>query len=187
MPSPAPRRVQIHRMQPADLDRVTAIDAAAFAGTGWPRSAFAGELEQNTISRYYVAVDPGEAQIVGYLGLWAVADEVHIVTIAVDPAFQGRSYGEALLLQAFATAWAIRAETLTLECRESNAAALGLYRKYGLEVAGRRRRYYRDNNEDALILSLHGVDDAAVRARVAAGARALREQRGLIVETAEEA
>ena len=80
--------------------------------------------------------------------------------MAVDPPYQRRGLGEALVQYVIALARDHGTPEVTLECRESNTAALALYNKYGFREEGRRKRYYRDG-EDALILTVTGVDEAA--------------------------
>ncbi|MBI3978593.1 MAG: ribosomal protein S18-alanine N-acetyltransferase [Chloroflexi bacterium] len=91
--------------------------------------------------------------ILGYAGLWLMVDEAHITTIAVDPRHRRRGIGELLIVAAAELALQLQATVLTLEVRASNAAAQALYQKFGFVTAGTRRRYYTDNNEDALIMT----------------------------------
>lgn len=91
--------------------------------------------------------------IIGFAGLWLMVDEAHITTIAVHPAHRGRQVGELLLNSLVGISYEIGARRVTLEVRVSNTIAQNLYRKYGFEVAGLRRRYYSDNNEDAYIMT----------------------------------
>lgn len=95
---------------------------------------------------------PREITMAGYAGLWLMLDEAHITTIASRPQFRGRGYGELLLASHVEIALDINARWLTLEVRVSNEPAQALYRKYGFHGAGTRKRYYSDNNEDALIM-----------------------------------
>jgi ribosomal-protein-alanine N-acetyltransferase len=98
--------------------------------------------------------------------MWLAFDEAHITTIGVDPEHRGRGLGELLLLGMVDAALARGARWLTLEVRVSNVAAQTLYRKYGFSVRGSRKRYYSDNNEDALIMWSHALDDPDFRANV---------------------
>ena len=91
-------------------------------------------------------------RVVGYAGLWLMVDEAHITTIAVAPAYRGLGVGELLLLGLIDISREIGAQYLTLEVRVSNTLAQNLYRKYRFKETGVRRRYYSDNNEDALIM-----------------------------------
>ncbi len=97
--------------------------------------------------------------IAGFAGMWIIFDEAHITTIGVDPAYRGRGFGELLLLALFDEAIRRGANWLTLEVRVSNEVAQALYRKYGFEIHGTRRRYYSDNGEDAYIMWSRSLRD----------------------------
>ncbi|HEY8477945.1 MAG TPA: ribosomal protein S18-alanine N-acetyltransferase [Chloroflexota bacterium] len=101
--------------------------------------------------------------IVGYAGLWMMADEAHITTIAVSPRYRGRGVGELLLLALIDKAIALGARWVTLEVRVSNTVAQHLYRKYTFKEMGVRRRYYSDNGEDALIMWTEPLDSPTFR------------------------
>jgi ribosomal-protein-alanine N-acetyltransferase len=96
--------------------------------------------------------DP-DRPVVGYSGFWYILDEAHVSTIAVHPDWRGRSVGEHLFVNMLEEALDLGAVTATLEVRVTNERAQNLYRKYFFEVVGRRRRYYRDNGEDALLMT----------------------------------
>jgi ribosomal-protein-alanine N-acetyltransferase len=81
-----------------------------------------------------------------------ILEDSHITTIAVDPAFRGRKYGEVMLLRLLDEAMARGASWMTLEVRESNTVAQSLYRKYGFTTVSTRKGYYSDNNENALVM-----------------------------------
>ena len=108
----------------------------------------------------------GRGPIVGFAGMWMAFDEAHVTTIGVDPHYRGRGFGELLLLCMVDEAAARGATWLTLEVRVSNAAAQALYRKYGFTVEGTRKRYYSDNNEDALIMWSPALSDPTFRADI---------------------
>jgi ribosomal-protein-alanine N-acetyltransferase len=91
--------------------------------------------------------------VVGYSGFWFILDEAHISTIAVHPDWRGRRVGERLFVTMLEAALDLGAVTATLEVRVTNDRAQGLYRKYHFEVVGRRKHYYRDNGEDALLMT----------------------------------
>jgi ribosomal-protein-alanine N-acetyltransferase len=95
---------------------------------------------------------PLEPTLGGYAGLWLVIDEAHITTIAIRPQFRGRGLGEMLLVALTEIAMDVHARWLTLEVRVSNTVAQSLYKKYGFKAAGIRKRYYSDNQEDAMIM-----------------------------------
>ncbi|MDQ6695250.1 MAG: ribosomal protein S18-alanine N-acetyltransferase [Chloroflexota bacterium] len=90
--------------------------------------------------------------IVGYAGLWLMVDEGHVTTIGVHPSQRGHGAGELLFLGLFDIAREMKAHRVTLEVRVTNTGAQALYKKYGMEIAGLRKRYYSDNGEDAYIM-----------------------------------
>ena len=99
----------------------------------------------------------------GFVGLWYVADEVHIVSIGVRSEYRGLGLGEMLLISAIEQARQMKTRVMTLEVRMSNYVAQNLYKKYGFTRRGVRKGYYTDNREDALIMTSTplGTDDYA--------------------------
>ena len=95
--------------------------------------------------------------IIGFIGVWMLPDEAHIVTVAVRESHRREGLGELLLISAIDLAQSERQALVTLEVRVSNEAALALYEKYGFERTGLRPRYYSDNREDAYVLTAHSV------------------------------
>ena len=116
------------------------------------------------------------AVIVGFAGMWLAFDEAHVTTIGVEPAHRGRGLGELLLLCMFDEAMARGANWLTLEVRVTNAAAQALYRKYGFTTHGTRKRYYSDNNEDALIMWSPALSDSLFRSTLESRRRGLERR-----------
>lgn len=135
-----------------DLPAVTEIDRLSFP-VPWPERSYRFEINHNSSADLFVAENP-EREVVGFLGYWLIADEVHISTFAVHPDHRMRHIGEKMLLSALAEARSKGAELATLEVRESNQPAIRLYHKLGFEVVGRRTGYYRDNGEDAILMTL---------------------------------
>lgn len=95
--------------------------------------------------------------LVGVGCLWAILEEAHITLLLIHPDYQRRGLGQALLYALLKSAWHRQLERATLEVRVSNSCALALYRKFGFKEAGRRRHYYPDTGEDALILWRSGL------------------------------
>tara|TARA_B110000263_G_scaffold228210_1_gene221102 strand:- start:627 stop:1280 length:654 start_codon:yes stop_codon:yes gene_type:complete len=91
--------------------------------------------------------------IAGYIGIWFSLDEAHITSIATREEFRRMGLGEMLLVTAFQRAFKRRSNSVTLEVRVSNVIAQNLYLKYNLIEVGKRKRYYSDNQEDALIMT----------------------------------
>ena len=91
--------------------------------------------------------------------LWSIADEAHITVLAVHPAYRQQGLGQALLCALLTSAWKQQLKWATLEVRASNETAIALYQKFGFQALGRRKRYYQDNGEDAIILWLNHLQN----------------------------
>ena len=140
--------MKIRRMTSNDVDAVAEMDKRCFS-IPWSRQAFADEME-NEIAVYFVAKE--DSKVAGYCGFWQVADEGDITNIAVLPECRKQGIGSRLLQTMIAEAERLELVMLTLEVRKSNEPAKHLYAKHGFEPIGERKRYYSDNNEDALIM-----------------------------------
>lgn len=140
-------------MAPEDLPQVLAIERESFA-TPWSAALFLQELHL-PFSRIVVIRSAREAgsPIVGYLCRWFVADEMHILNVAVHPGRRRAGIGALLMHEALREARERRAEAVTLEVRRSNAWARRLYASLGFDEVGVRRNYY-GRGEDALIMRL---------------------------------
>jgi len=151
----------IRPMRTEDLEQVRVIDKLSFS-MPWPESAYEYELKENSHSIQWVAeLNPSESshQILGMIVVWIILDEAHIATIGVHPEFRGQGVAGCLVVAALKDAIQNGAHHATLEVRAHNVKAQNLYRKFGFEVVGQRTRYYRDNNEDALIMTINNVDE----------------------------
>lgn len=144
----------IRRMRLDDIPVVHEIDTLSFS-LPWPERSFRYEITENPISRSWVAEVDG--CIAAMLVLWFVIDEAHIATIATHPDFRRQGIGEKLMIAALLAAREEGAYRAFLEVRSSNVAAQTLYEKFGFIVDGRRPRYYKDNFEDAILMSLNGL------------------------------
>jgi ribosomal-protein-alanine N-acetyltransferase len=140
--------VVVEPMREADVSVVCAIERRCYP-VPWHEHAYLTEIA-NRSACYLVA--RVEGAIVGYAGMWVVMDEAHITTIAVDIPFRRRHIGERLLLSLVEEAVYRQAARASLEVREHNMAAQRLYAKYGFRAAAMRKRYYSDNQENALVM-----------------------------------
>ena len=104
--------------------------------------------------------------VLGFAGIWVLADEAHITNIAVRSLYQRKGIGELLLISIIDFSVALKASVVTLEVRVSNEAAQSLYRKYGFSELGLRHGYYTDNRENAVIMTTEEIASAAFRARL---------------------
>ena len=141
--------LSIERMLAADLPDVLVIERASFS-MPWSRGAFLYEIEQNQVARCWVGRT--DSRIVGYICLWQVADELHVTNVAVHPDARRQGIARALLESVFAHARAAGSRVVILEVRPSNTEAIPLYESFSFRVIGRRRGYYYDTGEDALVM-----------------------------------
>ena len=110
------------------------------------------EYYNNSSANFYVAVDD-DGTVVGYIGSYTVMDESSITNIAVTESARKLGVGTALVEKVLAIAELNRVSFVTLEVRYSNAPAIGLYKKLGFQIEGTRPGFYRDPDEDALIMT----------------------------------
>ena len=149
---------RIQEMRPEDLEEVLRIETASFSQP-WNREMFQTELSPG-MSLALVARSEGEGgELLGYLCGWVVRDEFYINNVAVEPTYRQRGIGKKLILEALTRAVERGARTASLEVRVSNVAAQVLYRRLGFTVVGRRRRYYTEPVEDALIMRRDHLED----------------------------
>lgn len=161
-------------MTVADISQVLEIDRLSFA-LPWSQRSYEFEINDNPNGHMIVLAGPDLDRIAGYGGMWMIDGEAHISTIATHPDLRGRNLGEALLAGMLSRAILDDAEYAVLEVRVSNVPAIALYEKYEFTIVGRRKGYYRDNNEDAYLMHLAPMD-AAYHARFAERLRRLGEQ-----------
>ncbi len=141
--------LRVRAAAPSDLDAVVEIERASF-GDPWTRALFAGALRAAG-SRFDVVLGDDQA-LMGYIVARFAADEAEVLNLAVAPARRGAGVGALLLSGVMTEARDRRAATVHLDVRESNAAARALYARFGFTEVGRRRAYYREPVEDALVL-----------------------------------
>lgn len=139
----------IRQMEEADIDQVIDVEMKTFAAP-WTRDIFLQEIGQNQFAHYFVVLI--DKYIVGYAGMWIVADEVQITNIAILPAYHGNRLGQKLFHYILCQALRLGGCHLSLEVRSSNIVAQRLYRKFGLVPGGIRKNYYTDNQEDAIVM-----------------------------------
>ena len=141
----------VRKMTVEDVPAAHAIDVSSFT-LPWPERSFRFEVTDNPAARCWVAEMDG--QVVGMLVLWMIVDEAHIASLATHTEFRRRGIAKQLLVEALDNAYSEGARTAFLEVRATNEAARRMYQKFGFEEVGRRERYYKDNNEDAILMTL---------------------------------
>lgn len=142
--------MQVIPMQERHVDDLAEMERLCFVHP-WTRAGLAAELESPT-ALFLVAEEEGRA--VGYVGSHLICGECYIDNVAVHPNWRGRKIALALLTELIRLVKEQDGAFLTLEVRESNAPARALYGKLGFSEAGRRRGFYSEPREDALLLTL---------------------------------
>ena len=145
----------IRKMRLEDIVQVIAIDRVSFS-LPWPERSFRFELTDNPASRCWVAEMDGK--LVGMIVVWLIVDEVHVATIATHLDFRRQGIAKKLLSHALRQLSNEGAQSSFLEVRASNLAAQEMYRKFGYGESGIRRRYYKDNDEDAILMTLESLN-----------------------------
>lgn len=171
MESPPPNpTAQLPRFMPMTLDdvaHVAQLEPICFTSP-WSPQTYRHEIAYNRNGYYWVVRPPESADshhmppILAYGGFWMFGDEAHIATIATHPHWRRQGLGRWILLNMLAEARTVGAEKATLEVRVSNAPAIALYTELGFTVVGKRKRYYPDNGEDALLMTLFRLHAAIV-------------------------
>jgi [ribosomal protein S18]-alanine N-acetyltransferase len=150
----------IRRMTLEDVPFVHEIDTLSFS-LPWPERSFRFELTENPVARPWVVESGG--RVAAMLVLWLIIDEAHIATIATHPDFRRQGFAERLMIAALVSAREEGARRAFLEVRAGNAGALELYKKYGFIIVGVRKGYYKDNNEDAILMNLEELNTLEVK------------------------
>src|SRR5436853_2937266 len=163
------QQLTIELMREADVNTVQEIEREIFA-TPWPRNAYYRELASRASAHYVVLRQEGPVErpagslpsahrladfdpsIIGYGGMWRMYDEAHVTTIGVRRDLQHRGYGRIIFAGLVQAAYDMGAKWVTLEVRTSNDNAMKMYEGFGFKVIGRRKGYYTDNGEDAIVM-----------------------------------
>lgn len=135
-------------MSPHDLAAVLRIERICFP-SAWTPESYLREL--NNLNSYYV-VARLEGQVIGYAGMWVIAEEAHVSTLAVDPPWRRRGLAQAMMRHLMQVARTRRATKMTLEVREQNVIAQALYRRLGFQPQGLIPHYYGDTGENAFVM-----------------------------------
>jgi [ribosomal protein S18]-alanine N-acetyltransferase len=154
--------LEIESLTHKHLSALVELDQACFGGL-WTLDAYQRELESPNSVLLGSILPLTSVQLLGMGCFWSIVDEAHITILAVHPNYQNQGLGQALLFSLLNNAHLAGLERATLEVRPSNTGAIHLYQKFGFKTAGRRKRYYKDNDEDALILWLGDIQTPQFR------------------------
>ena len=142
-------RITFRRVTENDIHILVEIERESFA-VPWPADAFYHDIQHNRFAAYIMIELDG--QVAGYCGVWIILDEAHITNLAVHPDFRRKGVAKLLLFDALEQCYKEKIKYLTLEVRVSNEGAINLYESFGFKSLGVRKKYYQNNNEDALIM-----------------------------------
>ncbi len=148
MTEPILTQLLIEPMTLRDIDRVLEIEKQCFTQP-YSRQILEDEL---VLDVSHLRVLKIGKLIVGFLDYWLIKDEIHLINIAVLPEFQKRGHASFLMKYLFEVGRGKFCKKIFLDVRESNEAAIALYKKFGFIEVGRRKRYYSDNGETAIIM-----------------------------------
>lgn len=157
---PLPFSLSFRTMTLEDVARVHEIDTLSFS-LSWSERSYRFEITENrnSINLVVEASTPtNRPVIIGMIVVWVILDEAHIATIAIHPDYRGYGIGRRLLANGLLLGYHRGARLAYLEVRRGNLTAQNLYTKFGFQVVGDRPRYYKDNNEDALLMTLDPLD-----------------------------
>ena len=148
--------IELRRMQLKDVPEVVEIDRSSFT-LPWTERSFKYEIEENRAARCWVmTVDESVASM---LVLWMILDEAHIATIATHPSFRRRGFAKQMLAKSLISAREEGALKALLEVRARHMVAQKIYCDIGFVEVGRRPMYYRDNGEDAVLMTMENLQD----------------------------
>lgn len=161
----APRGPDSQAWAVARASAFRGLDELSFPPNGlWSEKQYVRELTNCASDVLGVWDDLGNGGLIAFACVERVLDESHMLSLAVHPEWRGQGLARTLVL---ASLWAARAagqRMLTLEVRVSNVAAIDLYRSCGLQLVGRRPKYYRSPPEDALLLTRYFSDEGEILA-----------------------
>ena len=124
---------------------------------------------------------PDETSILGYAGMWIMADEAHVTSIASHKEHRHQGIGEVLLINLIELAMTKHARIVTLEARVSNLVAQNLYYKFSFDKLGVRKAYYLDNKEDAVIMSTEYIGSPSFKEKFSKVKQAYRQKSGTFI------
>ena len=133
-----------------DAREIYNLDCETYGKNHWSLNSFQSELS-NKYSKYLACESKNNNRIIGYAGYWKVGEEGHITTMVVSLKHRRIHVADILLYSIIKTAILNKIKWLTLEVRISNIPAINLYTKFKFNQLGIRKKYYQDNNEDALV------------------------------------
>lgn len=156
--------MRVLQLKPLTVDLIPAVLELDRQSLGklWSANGYLREIESPNSDLFIVQPTQAAEQMIVAVGCaWAILEEAHITIVAVHPDFQRQGLGQAMLVALLQAAYQRHLERATLEVRVSNQPAIALYQKFGFCEAGRRKKYYQDTGEDALVMWRGGIHHPA--------------------------
>jgi [ribosomal protein S18]-alanine N-acetyltransferase len=150
----APKNLRFEALREGHIARILEIEARV-NGAPWSERAFRNELAHS--DRIFLVAISG-VEVVGYGGVWLVIDESHVTTLAVEESQRRQGIGFKLMVELLKESKKVGMVCSTLEVRASNRAAIELYERLGYKETARRKGYYPDNKEDAIVMWMYDLD-----------------------------
>ena len=147
--------IEIRRMEMKDIPEVVEIDRSSFT-LPWTERSYKYEVQENSAARCWVTMV--DERVASMLVLWLIVDEAHIATIATHPQFRRRGFAKQILIKSLVSARDEGALKSLLEVRARHVVAQKIYCDIGFVEVGRRPMYYRDNGEDAVLMTMEDLD-----------------------------
>jgi ribosomal-protein-alanine N-acetyltransferase len=155
---PAETTITIRRLAIEDLDAALALDERSF-GSPWTRNNYKFEITENEAGLPLAAFDQ-TGMLIGVGVFWLLVDEIHVATIAIETSYRRQGIASRLMCAGFRELAGQGAQTAALEVRVGNLPAQQLYQRFGFKEVGRRKHYYRDNGEDAILMTAFSLRPA---------------------------
>jgi len=151
------QKFKVQKMDYEHIDDILQIEELSYGAHHWSKDSFITELN-NKISSYYCVVGE-DNKCIAYMGIWKIVNEAHVTNLSVHPDYRNKKIAHRLLLTSINECYREKIKFITLEVRVTNKKAIGLYEKFGFKSLGVRKKYYQDNNEDALIMWSENIFD----------------------------
>jgi [ribosomal protein S18]-alanine N-acetyltransferase len=141
--------VSVRPAKTLDFESIYELECKCFK-TPWEKQLFFEDFSANPNSLWWVAII--DRKIIGFCGLWRQFDEMHIINVCVDPQFRRLGAAKMLVASMMTKAGEEQVRLFLLEVRVSNIAARKLYEGFGFKDMYIRKKYYQDNDEDAIVM-----------------------------------
>ena len=173
------KEIELKPLTSNDVAEVVALDEICLGGL-WKAEAYLREIDSDKSTLITLRLAEPESsnrsKIIGMGCLWSIVDEAHITLLAIHPDYRRQGLGQLLLLELLKDAISRNLAWATLEVNENNSTAVNLYKKYGFQIAGKRKNYYQPAGDDALVLWLKNIQRDELKTKLAIWQRQLRDR-----------